>query len=591
MSQRVARPVVLERLADIPDITRSMSDTLVFKTGSWRYVQPIYENKTSPCNEGCPAGVQIQQLMRLVAQGKFAEAAELYRQEHPLPATTGRTCFHPCETACNRAEFDSPVSINAIERRIGDEALKHRTVNPNKGLKKETIAVVGSGPSGLTCAFYLAMLGYGVTVYEKMPEAGGVLRYGIPSYRLPKDILAAEVANIAGVGVEFRCNTELGKDITLDQLKEQHDAVYLAVGVWRSKKLGAKGEDVPGVMSGLEFLKQVNAGQQVEIGKKVAIVGGGNTAMDCCRTALRLGSEPVVVYRRTRAEMPAIPEEIHEAEIEGIPFEFLTAPLEVISENGRVTGMKCQRMKLGKPDASGRRSPEPIGGSEFVMPVDTILSAIGEDPDIDWLDGKLELKWKKIVTGKLGTTADDKIFAGGDVIDQDHTVVHAIGAGKKAAIAIDSRLRGLDLDAIHETIRVGGKGSVSTAKYRTIGPEQSHTVVRYKDLNVDYFEPKERVQGAHLDPATRIHSFEEVNRGISDEQLIAEAARCFNCAACIECDNCILFCPDIAVLRAAEGGAGVGKAPYTIDYEYCKGCLVCVHECPRCAMNYEEVVR
>lgn len=591
MSERKARPVVFEKLADIPDVTISLSDTLVFKTGSWRYVQPIYANKTSPCNEACPAGVNIQGMMRLVSQGKFKEAAEQFRQEHPLPSITGRTCFHPCELGCNRADFDEPISINAIERRVGDEALKYKTKNPNKGSKKERIAVVGSGPSGLTAAFYLAMLGYGVTVYEQMPEAGGVLRYGIPSYRLPKDILAAEVENIAGVGVEFVYNTALGKDITLEELKKKFDAVYIAVGVWRSKKLGAPGEDGPGVMSGLEFLRKVNSGEKVEIGRRVAVVGGGNTAMDACRTVLRLGSEPVVVYRRTRAEMPAIEEEITEAEAEKVPFEFLTAPIEVIVEDGKVTGMKCQRMKLGKPDESGRRRPVPIEGSEFVMPVDTILSAIGEEADVDFLQDQLEFKWKKIVTGDLGTTGDKQVFAGGDVIDQNHTVVDAIAAGKKSAIAIDTVMRGIDLQEVFEKNRVGDKGSISTGKYMGLGPEQNNEVVHYKDLNTDYFEPAPRASMPHLSPSERKAVFDEVNKGLSDEQAIAEASRCFNCAACIECDNCILFCPDIAVLRSPGGGEGVGKAPYIIDYEYCKGCLICVHECPRSAMSFEEVVR
>jgi NADPH-dependent glutamate synthase beta subunit-like oxidoreductase len=530
--------------------------------------------------------------MRLVAQGRFHEAAVLYRQEHPLPSVTGRTCYHPCETACNRAQFDEALSINAVERRIGEEALKFQTENPNQGLRKEKIAVVGSGPSGLTCAFYLALMGYGVTIYEKMPEAGGVLRYGIPSYRLPKKILAKEVENIRGVGVEFTFDTEIGKDIAFDELKEKYDAVYLAVGVWRSRRMGVPGEDLPGVLSGLEFLARINSGEKVEIGPKVAVIGGGNTAMDSCRTALRLGCDPTVVYRRTRAEMPAIEEEIQGAEAEKIPFDFLTAPVEILSENDKVTGIRCQRMRLGRPDESGRRRPVPIEGSEFDIPVDTVLTAIGEQPDLDFLEDKLELKWKKIVAGRFGTTADEKVFAGGDVIDQDHTVVQAISAGKKAAVAIDAKFRGgNNLDEIFERICVGGKGSVSTAKYFDLAPGNTHQVVGYNDLNTDYFDPVPRAEMPHLAPADRTDNFDEVNKGLSDEQAVAEAKRCFNCATCIECDNCILFCPDIAVLRSPEGGPGIGKAPYKIDYEYCKGCLVCVHECPRSAMSFEEVVR
>jgi len=432
---------------------------------------------------------------------------------------------------------------------------------------------------------------YGITVYESKPAAGGVLRYGIPEYRLPNAILDIEVENIAGVGVEFAYNKTLGVDVSFEELRSRYDAVYLATGVWRSRRMGVPGEDSEGVMSGLEFLADVNSGKPPRIGPKVAVIGGGNTAMDSCRTALRLGCEPRVVYRRTRAEMPANEEEIREAEAEEIPFEFLTAPVEVIASNGKVSAMRCIRMELGKPDESGRRRPVPIEGSEFEVPVDTILTAIGEETDLDYLEEKLETKWKKIAVDPLGRTADGKILAGGDAIDQPHTVVNAIGAGKKAAIAIDAMLRVVDPEGLPERINVGEKGSVSTAKYMGSGPEQTHEVVRYADLNPDYFDPTPRAAMPHLPPAERTASFEEINKGLSDEAAMAEAQRCFNCGACIECDNCILFCPDIAVLRAPDGGEGVGKAPYEIDYEYCKGCLVCVHECPRSAMSFEEVLR
>lgn len=591
MSERIPRPVPLEKLAQIPDITMSLSDTLVFKTGSWSYVQPLYANKTSPCNEACPGGVNIQAQMQLVAKGKFEEAAILFRQEHPLPAITGRCCFHPCEAGCNRKDFDQPLAINAIERRIGEEALKFRTENPNKGIKNQTIAVVGSGPSGLTAAFYLAMLGYKVTILEKEDKPGGVLRWGIPEYRLPNNIIDQEVENIQGVGVDFEYNVEVGNDVTLEQLKEKYDAVYLATGVWRSKKMRIENEEANGVMSGLAFLKSVVKGEELKAGPKVAIVGGGNTAMDASRVALRMGLDPVVVYRRTQAEMPAHGEEIQDAIDEGVKFEFLTAPLEAIEENGKLTGLKCQKMELGTPDESGRRRPVPVEGSEYIMPVDTILSAIGEEPAIDWIEGKLELEWNKIVVDSLGATKDEKVFAGGDVIDQDHTVIDAIGAGKKAAVAIDSKFQGADVKEIIEKIRVGSKGSISTGKFNGTAPAEVHEVAYFNDLNMDYFTVAPRAERKKLSPEERRNNFKEVVSGLSDEEAIAEAQRCFNCGTCIECDNCLLYCPDISVIRAAGGGEGVGGAPYRIDYDYCKGCLVCVHECPRSAMTFEEVVR
>jgi NADPH-dependent glutamate synthase beta subunit-like oxidoreductase len=591
MTERKARPIAFNSLSDVPDITRSMSDTLVFKTGSWRYVQPLYENKTSPCNEACPAGVNIQGQLQLVAEGKFREAAEMFRNEHPLPAVTGRCCFHPCEIGCNRKDFDQPININGIERRIGDEALKFKTDNPSKGLMKQKIAVIGSGPSGLTASFYLAMLGYNVTVFEKNEKGGGVLRYGIPSYRLPKDVLDIEIANIEQVGVEFKYNTDIGSDITIEELKKNFDIVYIATGVWQSKAMGIANEDASGVMSGLEFLKLVGLGNAPKIGPKVAIIGGGNTAMDACRTAKRLGMEPVVVYRRTEAEMPANAEEIVDAKEEGIPFEFLTAPLEAILDGGKVVGLKCQRMELGKPDDSGRRRPVPVAGSEFNMEIDAILGAIGEEIAADWIKDLLEMKWDKIVTDKVGLSSDADIYAGGDAIDQNHTVVDAIGAGKRAAIAIDARFKGGDIAEIIERVRVGEKGSVSTGKYFGNAPAEIHDVVRFGDLNTDYFTPTPRKTRPTLAGETRNSNFDEVRTGMTDEEVIAEASRCFNCGSCISCDNCFQFCPDISVIRAPQGGAGVGKAPYTIDYDYCKGCLICVQECPRSAMSVEDVIR
>lgn len=591
MSERIAKPIVFERLADVPEVSISLGSTMVFKTGSWRYVQPIYENKTSPCNEACPAGVNIQGFMRLAAEGKFSEAAVQYRQEHPFPAITGRVCFHPCEAACNRVDFDEPLAINAVERRIGDEALNIRTENPNKGMRKEKIAIVGAGPSGLTCAFYLAMMGYGVTVFEKMDKAGGILRYGIPDYRLPQHIIDTEVENIEGVGVRIEYNKALGEDFTLEELRSKFSAVYLALGVWRSRRMNIPGEDLPGVMSGLEFLARLNAGAPPEIGPEVAVIGGGNTAMDSCRSALRLGCRPTVIYRRTRAEMPADEEEIAEAEAEKIPFEFLTAPVEAIEKNGKVAGMRCIRMKLGKPDESGRRRPVPVEGSEFEIPIDTVLTAIGEQPEAEHVKDKLEFEWNKVKADRYGHTSEERVFAGGDLIDQPHTVVDAIGAGKKAAIGIDALLRGADLAELTEKIRVGEKGSVSTGKHLGLGPDETHAVAHYQDINPDYFVPEPRIKMPHLEPEARTDSFEEVNKGLSDDAAMAEAARCFNCGTCIECDNCLLFCPDIAVVRAPDSGKGIGSAPYEIDYEYCKGCLVCVHECPRSAMSFEEVVR
>jgi len=577
----MAYQIILRTEKDLPYQPISLGSMEWNQTGTWRYLRPRFDNKVSPCNEGCPAGQDIESAMVLIGKGKILEAWELFKEENPFPAVCGRVCYHPCESSCNRAEFDEAVSINALERFMADFASKHgRRVGLKREKRKEKVAIVGSGPAGLTCAYHLARMGYGSTVFEALPVLGGMLRVGIPEYRLPKKILEAEIDQILELGVNTEINTRLGEDFQLKDLKE-YVAVFLALGNHVSKRLGISGEE-NWAMSGVEFLRKVSLGKGVPLGKRVVIIGGGNTAIDAARTALRMGAKPLILYRRTREEMPAFPAEIHEAEEEGIDISFLVSPVGLIAENGQKK-LECVKNRLGPPDEDGRRRPVEVKGSNYFLEVDQVLTAIGEDADLAALPKKLGVQDSMILTDERGATKQEGIFAGGDIIHQPHTVVHAIGSGKRAAIFIDCLLRNQKWEGVMDAIRIGERGSLSMRRYLQDEGERepmSSKTVRLQDLNLDYFEPKKRKKTTKVAMGKRLGTFEEVNLGFPEETAIEEAKRCFNCGVCNLCDNCFIFCPDVAIRK--ENGNNV------IDYDHCKGCGICVEECPRDAMIMEE---
>jgi 2-oxoacid:acceptor oxidoreductase delta subunit (pyruvate/2-ketoisovalerate family) len=549
-------------------------------------MRPVYRDKVPPCNEGCPAGENIERYMVLAAQGRFREAWETIMEENPLPGVCGRVCYHPCESVCNRKLYDEGLAINDMERAISDygkppleEIKKLPTVHP------ERVAVVGAGPAGLACAYHMRRLGYDVTVFEAHSKAGGVLRLGIPEYRLPRDVLDLEIAQIEALGVKIETGCRVGVEMPFEVLQADYDVIFTATGVHVSRPMGVKGEDLDGVLSGLGFLKRVNTGEKVKIGRRVSVIGGGNTAMDVARTALRLGSEVTVLYRRTRAEMPAHPKEIDEAIEEGVEIKFLTAPLEVLGDSeGPVTGVRCQEMKLGEPDASGRRRPVPVEGSEFTVETDNVFSAIGEMPDFSFLPEAVKHdEWVVQIDAETGAASSEKVFAGGDIIEIPHMVVTAIGSGKRSALAMHAKLRGEDVRPIYERIEIGHKGSL--AANEVINPSngdgylKSDHVVSIDDINTHYFKNASRNKMPHLSAEERRGNFKEVNLGVSPEVAMQEAARCFNCGICNGCDNCFVFCPDSTIHRK-DGN-------YWVNYDHCKGCGVCVQECPRSALSLE----
>ena len=481
----------------------------------------------SPCSATCPAGVNAHGYVALISQGKYKEAMEVLRRTMPFAGVCGRICTHPCESECERGKVDQPVAIRALKRFMADYELKHgrEKVMPAAKTKKDKIAVIGSGPAGLACAYDLVKAGYPVTVFEAAPEAGGMLRYGIPEYRLPREILDSEISYVKELGVEIKTSTPVKN---IDEMSRQgYKAVFLAAGAWVSQKMDIPGEDAKGVIHAIDFLKQVSDGKKVDLGNRVAVVGGGNAAVDAARTALRLGVKEVsIIYRRSRAEMPAIPSEIDEMEQEGVTIRYLTNPVAVIARDGRLAQVRCIKMELGEPDASGRRRPVPVKGSEFEMDVDTVIMATGQAVDKSMLPGNLALTDSGTVKSDAVTfeTSIKGVFAGGDVVSGPATVIEAIAAGKEAAISIDRYLQGIDL--------------------KQSRPQERQ---RVKDIPKGGIEKKARAVMPALSVSERVRSFKEVESGFNEEEAVAEAGRCLNCAVCSECLECVKACERNAV--------------------------------------------
>lgn len=489
---------------------------------------------TSPCKIECPAHNNIQAYVNLAARGKFAEAVKVIKETSPFPSTCGRVCYHPCESDCNRKEVDEPLNIHSIERFLGDSDLESGTpyVPEIRESRNEKVAVVGAGPAGLTAAFFLARDGYQVTVFEKHPVTGGMLALGIPDFRLPKSVLGREIDIIKRLGVRIETGVEIGRDITIRQLREDNfRAFFLAIGAHTSKRLGIEGEDLEGVYAGVDFLRDISLGNKPPSGKRVAVVGGGNVAIDAARSALRTGfDEAFILYRRSMEEMPAGLEEIEDCKDEGIEIKTLTIPRRIIGENGEVRGVECLKMKLGEPDESGRKAPAPVDGSEFLLEVDALITAVGQEPESSFIgnDSTFSLsKDKTIAVDPLTLqTQDPDIFAGGDAVTGPATVIEAIAAGRKAAISIDRRLRGL---------------SLTSDRAGTLSPID-------KPLK-EGFDPAPRAEAPELDPRARIEGFAEVRSGFDEKTAVRESGRCISCGAA-----CIQACPYDAVTFNPETG-------------------------------------
>lgn len=544
-STRVAAGMEVE--TSNPEIRRSRKAALeLMLSNHWA-------DCVGPCQLACPAGVDVQGYVALAALEKHRDALALVKERNPLPAVCGRVCTRPCEvTGCRRSLLDEAVGIDSIKRYLADLDLGRKdawrpAVAPPNGRR---VAVVGAGPAGLSCAWFLALRGYGVALLEEQPEAGGMLRYGIPEYRLPKDVLDLEIGQLLDLGVKLSTNVRLGRDFTVSSLRQGgYDAVFLGLGAWESARLRVEDEDAPGVLSGIDFLRQIGLRRKVDLSGRVVVVGGGNTAVDCARTAVRLGASDVrLLYRRTRAEMPASAAEIAEAEQEGVRLELLVAPARVLrGEGGRVAGLECIRMELGEPDASGRRSPQPLRGSEFRVDCDVVLAAIGQATRVkELVDGRVPgflplgeslglTRWQTLqADARTFETTVDGVFAGGDVVTGAATVVEAIAAGRKAAHAID---------------RWVASGRAEPEPEEVYSRRDAWREVRAEDLPPG---PRAARRGMPaLLPGERTRDFSEVETGYTREDVRREAARC------LECGCTALFTCDLR-RYATEYGADAG---------------------------------
>ncbi|NOH03436.1 MAG: FAD-dependent oxidoreductase [Chloroflexi bacterium] len=491
----------------------------------------VIEKKPSPCKITCPAHIPVQGYVALIAQGKFREAYQRVLDAGvPFVGTLGRVCYHPCETECKRADWDEAVSICALKRFAYDAGTLHAPPKPAPVHYAERVAVIGAGPAGLTAAYNLTLRGYKVTVFDALPAPGGMLAAGIPEYRLPRDVLKDEIETITALGVELKMNTPIGRDggPSLEDLRRDYQAVFMAIGAHGSSRLDVPNEDVQGVFQAVPFLRHLNMGHEAKIGKRVAVIGGGNSAIDAARCALRLGSEVQLVYRRSRVEMPAAAWEVASAEEEGVKLTFLSAPTKVIEKDRRVIGIECIRMELGEPDSSGRRRPVPIPGSEYILDVDTVIAAIGQNVESAGLG--VETKRDRVIVDPLTLETSVKgVFAGGDAVIGPGSVVEAIGAGIQAAESIHRYLRGMDL-------REGRTKDTPKAKDIEVVP--TSPVKR---------APRERMQ--ELSIAERLNGFIEVELGLTQEQAIAEAQRCLACAVCSECNQCVTACLRGAIIH------------------------------------------
>ncbi len=523
-------------------------------------LRPRYAEKTPPCGAQCPNGADIRGWLTIIAQteayGRTNEQAlemawRKITDRNPFPAVCGRVCPHPCEDSCNRQSKDGAVAINALERFVGDFGISKDLELTKLTEEKypEKVAVVGAGPAGLSCAYQLVRRGYTVTVFEAFSQPGGMLRYGIPKYRLPREVLDAEIQRILDLGVELKCNFVVGKDIPFEQLRQGYRAVFVGIGAHKGLKLGVPGEDAPNVFTGTEFLNRANSGEAVQVGNKVIVIGGGDTAIDAARVSKRLGAEVTLLYRRTRAEMPAIMAEVEGAMEEGVSIEFLAAPVEILRINGDAVGMKCIRMELGTPDASGRPRPVPKPGTEFAMEATTIIAAISQEPEFDGFGNLRETRdWIK--TDNRGATKEERVFAGGDDVELGLVSI-AISQGRFAAEAIDAHLRGKEL-----------------AK-----PEITNPAVSKDKVKLDWYKPSVRHERPHL-PVEQRGMDTEIESGLSEAEALEEAKRCMSCGMCMDCETCWMYCTNNCFVRLPKG------EHYRVKLELCNGCKKCAEACP-----------
>ena len=524
-------------------ITLDVGSSLANKTGSWRDQRPRYVHRLPPCNHACPAGENIQQWLYHAESGDYETAWRELVRDNPLPAVMGRVCYHPCETACNRGQLDETVGVHGVERFLGDEAIRRGwqlTVDAKPSGKR--VLVVGAGPSGLSAAYQLARRGHAVTIREAGPMAGGMMRFGIPRYRLPRDVLDAEIQRILDLGITLECDTKVTS--ILDDMRDgDFDATFLAVGAHIGKRAYIPAGEAAHILGAVTMLRGMEGEERPLLGRRVVVYGGGNTAMDAARTARRLGaSEAIVVYRRTRDRMPAHDFEVQEALEEGVLMKWLSTIKHV--DEGRLL---LEKMEL---DEAG--FPQPTGETEELA-ADSLVLALGQEADLSLLDGVpgLRIEDGVVAVDAQMMTGHEGIFAGGDMVPAERTVTVGVGHGKQAARNIDAWLRGTEF----------------------VHPPEGE-LASFDKLNVWYYADAPKTVAPQLDAIRRQSNFDEVTTGLDEDTALFEARRCLSCGNCFGCDNCYGVCPDNAVLKVPEADG------YAFDLDYCKGCGICVAECP-----------
>ncbi len=537
--------------------------TLEIPTGRWRTRRPVYVEAMPPCRSACPAGEPINRWIERARAGDYATAWALIREENPFPAITGRVCAHPCEHGCNRHAYDGAVAINALERFVGDWGLEHGTPHTGAVTRAERVAIVGGGPAGLACAWHLARFGYRVQLLEAERDLGGLLRHGIPEYRLPRAVVEREIELALGPGIDVSTGVRVADD-AWEEL-DACDAVFVATGAPTPIGLGVTGADARGVRDGLAFLRAVSRDERPDLGRHVAVVGGGSTAMDVARAARRLGAASVVVLAlESRDTMPAVDDEVLQAEAEGIEIWNGVGVRRIVAHNGAVTTVVLGPAHLER-GADGSIQAAFDGGIETTIAVGSVVTAIGQRPDLAALPPRLVLQGAPLVGTPDGATSLPRYFIGGDLTGPARTVAAAIGAGARAARAIHAALS-----------RSAPRGFFDVPAFATAEPDD---VVDRSRVGFHAFPRVPRVSLVSRPVETRIRSFEEVQRGLDEHAARAESGRCFTCGHCVACDTCAVVCPDMAVRRVDRG--------YELATDYCKGCGLCVRECPRGALVME----
>ncbi len=559
--------------------TRSSTEIL---TGSQRYEKPIYDFylKDAPCREACPAGHDIAWALFMVGKERYDLAFSTFKEESPFPSVTGRVCYHPCESECNRGRYDQPLAISALERVFSDLGDNGEVEKPDTKYS-ERVAIIGSGPSGLTCAYHLRRLGYPITVFEADAEPGGALLTGIPDYRLSNDIIRGEIDKLSRMGIRFEVKTKVGEDVSFEQIRKGHKAVFLGVGLPKGRMLDTPGADGVDVMTGVDFLFKVNIEGGVKMGKRVMVIGAGDVAIDVSRSAIRSGAEEVTICCVEKLEdIPAHPEEVKAAISEGVKIESSLAST-LISPNGGGLDVNFAGVRSFGRQSDGVVKIEIDEHTKRTISTDQIICAIAQQSDLGFLPEGLNNK-AQIKVDIFGRTNEEGVFSGGDVTGT-YNVVNAIGSGKRAAIGIDCYLRGRDVGGLMEKLRIGGQGALSMKSYMEIikgkDPQvRSQKIIPIEEINLDYFPEEEKTHHKELSLGERKQSFREVNFAFTPEEALREALRCFNCGMCNMCGNCYTFCPDSAVIQKDDWS-------FEIATDYCKGCGVCVQECPRSAMS------